>query len=107
MAIPFFVGASTPLSSPGSVTLELYQGVRDDDVLILCIEGEGEDTSPMAELMQQITMMNAQAQAQMAETVSNALITVTEIVSAPRQTTIINDANGDPAGSISKPILNS
>ena len=70
-------------------------------------EEEMEETSPMAELMEQITMMNAHAQAQMAETVSNALITVTEIVSAPRQTTIINDANGDPTGSISKPILNS
>lgn len=70
-------------------------------------EEEMEEINPMAELMQEITSMNAQAQAQMAETVSNALITVSEIVSAPRQTTIINDANGEPTGSISKPILNS
>lgn len=43
MAIPFFVSAGTKGAGAGSVTPGTPENIQDDDILLLHIEGEGED----------------------------------------------------------------
>lgn len=74
--------------------------------------GEDEEGKPqtivvqdpvMQEILQNITIMTQQSVAQMAETVNQALIGVTESINQPRETTLQFDEDGNPVGSVSVP----
>lgn len=58
----------------------------------------------MQEILQNIAVMTQQSTAQMAQTVNNALVTVSESINAPRQTDLQYDEAGNPVGSVSTPL---
>jgi hypothetical protein len=57
----------------------------------------------MQEILKDITMMTEQSTAQMAQTVNDALVSVTESLNAPRRTSLERDEQGNPIGSVSRP----
>jgi hypothetical protein len=56
----------------------------------------------MQEILQNIVAMTQTSTAQMAETVNNALMTVSESISAPKETTLQYDEMGNPIGSVTQ-----
>ena len=57
----------------------------------------------MQEILQNIALMTQQSAQMMAETVNNALLSINESISQPRQTTLQVDEMGNPIGSVSTP----
>lgn len=57
----------------------------------------------MQEILQNIVMMTQSSTAQMAETVNNALISINESISQPKQTVLQYDEMGNPISSVSTP----
>lgn len=69
-------------------------------------ETEDEGPNPqILELIGAIEAMNTTAKAEMAQMLSEAMVTVGQIVSAPRETILKTDASGEPIGSTSRPIM--
>lgn len=58
----------------------------------------------MQEILQNIALMTQQSAQVMAETVNNALVSINESISQPRQTTLQVDEMGNPVGSVSEPL---
>jgi len=56
----------------------------------------------MQEILENITLMTQASVAQMAETVNGALMSVSESINAPRETTLQFDENGEPIGSVTQ-----
>jgi hypothetical protein len=59
----------------------------------------------MMQLMAEISAMSAQATEQMALTVAEALETLSQVLSQPRETTLMTDEQGNPIGSVSTPYV--
>ena len=57
----------------------------------------------MQEILQNIALMTQQSAQMMAETVNNALLSINESISQPRQMTLQVDEMGNPIGSVSTP----